>query len=149
MPAAEEPSSPPHRLSWEPGFSVGQALLDTQHQQLLSQCNVLADLCTTENSPGRELKFDLAFAQLRTMARTHFETEAALLDRYDPEQAEDHRIEVEEFDYVADEIATTDNFDRLELQRFVSLWFMGHIAGSASQIRAVLAAEGGPSSAVP
>ena len=48
-------------------------------------------------------------------------------------------MECEEFDYLVDEIVTTENFDRLELQRFLALWCLGHIAGSAGDLRALLA----------
>ena len=69
----------------------------------------------------------------------NFETEAALLARCGCADLEDHRIECDEFEYLAGEIATTENFDRLELQRFLALWCLGHIKGSAGQLRAVLA----------
>ena len=49
-------------------------------------------------------------------------------------------VTAEQMDLAAD-IATTENFDRLELQRFVTLWWVGHIAGSAAGLRACLAYE--------
>lgn len=70
-----------------------------------------------------------------------FETEAALLSggahvHADPE---DGVAECEEFEYLADEIATTANLDRLELQRFLTLWCVGHVKASARQRREALA----------
>jgi hemerythrin-like metal-binding protein len=118
----------PTRLPWEPNFSVGHETIDVQHQALLSQCNRLADLCTGGQEADRQ--FDQAFEQLRTLARAHFETEAALLADRDHLDVEDHAAECEEFDYLVDEIVTTDHFDRLEVQRFLALWCLGHISGS-------------------
>ena len=129
----------PNRVPWEPGFSVGHDAIDAQHQGLLSQCNLLADHCIGEGGDEADRRFDQAFEQLRAMAREHFATEAALLGGRGYPDLEDHAIECEEFDYLVDEIVTTENFDRLELQRFLALWCLGHIAGSAQDRRDFLA----------
>ena len=123
----------PNRVSWEPGFSLGHEVIDAQHQALLSHCNMLADHCTGAGGEQAERGFDQAFEQLKFLARQHFETEASLLAACDYPDTEDHRIDCDEFEYLADEIATTANFDRLELQRFIALWCVGHIVGSAGQ----------------
>jgi hemerythrin-like metal-binding protein len=129
----------PNRLTWEPGFSTGHGAIDAQHQALLDQCNRLADLCAATGNEDSERAFDLAFEQLEGMAREHFEAEAAWLASVGDPALEDHRADCDEFDYLADQIATTDHFDRLELQRFLALWWLGHIAGSAPRFRALLA----------
>jgi len=129
----------PSRIPWEPDFSVGHWLIDAQHRGLLSQCTLLADLCPSEPGEDAERRFDQALERLRALAREHFETEATLLSACGCPDLEDHRIECDEFEYLADEIATAENFDRLELQRFLALWCLGHITGSASRQRAVLA----------
>ena len=123
----------PNRVSWEPGFSLGHEVIDAQHQALLSHCNMLADHCTGAGGEQAERGFDQAFEQLKFLARQHFETEASLLAACGYPDTEDHRIDCDEFEYLADEIATTANFDRLELQRFIALWCVGHIVGSAAQ----------------
>lgn len=121
----------PKFLSWEPYFPVGQALIDAQHQALLEQCNQLARLCQTGHEAQAEGPFDQAFQQLRTMASEHFADEAAWLAASGETDLEAHRFECEEFDYLVSEIVTTENFDRLELQRFLALWWLGHITGMA------------------
>ena len=73
----------------------------------------------------------VAFERLRALAREHFATEAALLAERGHADLDDHAAECEEFDYLVDEIVTTDNFSRLELQRFLALWCLGHISGAA------------------
>jgi hypothetical protein len=64
---------------------------------------------------------------------------AVLVERGDTD-TEDMALECDEFEYLADEIATTANFDRLELQRFAALWCLGHVRGSAQRCRAAAAA---------
>ena len=118
----------PTRVPWEPNFSVGHEAIDSQHRAMLDQCNRLADLCA--GGEGADRQFAQAFEQLRALAREHFETEAALLAERDHPDLDDHAAECEEFDYLVDEIVTTDHFDRLELQRFLALWCLGHISGS-------------------
>lgn len=125
----------PKRVSWEPGFSVGHEIIDAQHQALLRQCDVLADHCLGAGGEAAERGFDQAFEQLKALARQHFETEAALLAAQGCPDLEDHRVDGEEFAYLADEIATTANFSRTELQRFMALWCVGHIVGAAGSQR--------------
>lgn len=130
----------PTRLPWDPHFDVGHELIDAQHRAMLDQCNRLADLCAGGEKADRA--FDQAFEQLRALAHQHFETEAALRVEHGRADVEDHAAECEEFDYLVGEVVTTGHFERLELQRFLSLWCLGHIAGSAQARRALLA--GGP-----
>ena len=129
----------PIRAPWEPDFTLGHGLIDQQHQGLLTQCNLLADHCQDGDGEDADRRFDQAFDRLKALAREHFETELSQLAGCGYPALEDHRIECEEFEYLADEIATTQNFDRLELQRFLTLWCIGHIRGSAQQQRDFLA----------
>ncbi len=124
------------RVQWEANFSLGQATLDAQHRAILEQCNALADRLDAADEPG----FDACFKELMVLAGDHFaaEDEALALRAY--ADIEDFRAECEEFDYLADEIITTENFDRDELQTFLGLWWSGHIAGAARRLRAVFAA---------
>lgn len=124
---------------WEPDFAVGHALIDTQHAALLARCNALADHCN--DGAADDAAFDAAFEQLKALARAHFEAEAALLAAGGDTDLEDHRDELAEFEYLAGEIATTANFDRLERQRFVALWCLGHVRGSARRFRALKGRE--------
>jgi hypothetical protein len=52
-----------------------------------------------------------------------------------PEELQNER---DEFDYLANEIITTENFEKIELQRFLALWWVGHIVGSGRKYRALL-----------
>ena len=144
-PFSGEDHTMPMRAPWEPEFHVGHALIDAQHQSLLTQCNQLVDLCPADGEEPTDDRFDQAVEQLKLQAREHFEAEAALLASLDCPELEDHRMECDEFEYLAGEIATAENFDRRELQRFLILWWLGHIKGWAGRQRELLAgATGAP-----
>ena len=132
----------PIRTPWEPAFEVGHALVDDQHRALLDRCNRLADHCQPGGDIDQDRRFDQAFDALKALARAHFDAEAALLAERGYPDLEDHQIACDEFDYLVDEIVTTDHFDRLELQRFLVLWWTGHVAGTAPSMRSFLAGDG-------
>lgn len=128
----------PQRPPWDPDYNAGNDVIDAQHQRLLSECSHLADLCAGGSAVADAAAFDQAFAQLKALAREHFATEAALLASQGFADLDAHQDECDEFAYLADEIATTEHFDRLELQRFVALWVVGHIIGSGRQWRSTM-----------
>lgn len=130
----------PMRVNWSPGFEVGHAAIDTQHRALVALCNELAGRCTSGDEPG----FDQAFERLQVLAREHFDFELAWLQSLGDPGLDDHRDDCEEFGYLAAEIATTDHFDRLELQRFLALWWLGHVAESAPRLRELQAGGSAP-----
>lgn len=127
----------PNRVEWNESYRTGDATLDEQHGNLLARCNALAD-CLDEESEEANGKFDAIFGELMTLARAHFADEEALLARCGYPELDDHRSEQEEFNFLAAEIITTENFDRSELQTFLALWWAGHIMGSAKAYRAYL-----------
>ncbi len=137
-----------NRVDWNPRHSVGEATLDTQHQEILARCNALGDcLAEPDTNPEADRRFDQAFEELMALARTHFTAEEALLAARGYAELDALRNEVEEFDYLADEIVTTANFDRQELQTFLCLWWAGHVAGTATAHRDCL--TGSPSAKSP
>jgi hemerythrin-like metal-binding protein len=121
----------PLRTTWDAAYDTGLSHLDAQHRALLQQCNRLADLCGGDEAI--EAEFDRAVDRLKAMAREHFAAETSLL--VDNAALDEHRDECEEFEYLAGEVATPGHFDRLELQRFLALWCVGHIAGWALRLR--------------
>lgn len=133
----------PNRVQWDPSFSVGHDGLDDQHRHILLLCNVLVDHCVSDNGvpddgADDEQKFQEAFDALMALAREHFATEETLLSGFSYLDLEDYRHEREEFEYLVAEIVTPENFDKLELQRFLALWWVGHIIGFAKKYRAFL-----------
>lgn len=127
----------PKRVQWNSGFSMGHETLDSQHQAILAQCNALAD-CMADASPEGDLKFNTTFHALMAQAGEHFSTEETLLTQCGYPELEAHQNEHDEFDYLANEIITTEHFEKIELQRFLALWWIGHIVGSGKRYRAFL-----------
>ncbi len=127
----------PNRVQWDPSFTVGNDTIDEQHRQILAQCNLLADLCAVDGgNSSADPEFKAAYDRLMTLAREHFAAEEALLVAGAHADLEDYRHACEEYDYLAAEIATAENFDKIELQCFVALWWIGHILDDAKRMRA-------------
>ena len=127
----------PNRVQWNPGYSVGHDILDSQHRAILAQCNALAD-CIVNAGPHSDQQFQTLFNALMAQASEHFRTEVALLTQCAYPQIDALQNEQDEFDYLAPDIITAENFDAVELQRFLALWWVGHIVGSGKQYRAFL-----------
>jgi hemerythrin len=127
----------PNRVQWNPSYSMGNETLDNQHRNILAQCNALAD-CVIDTGPEDDLEFREIFNQLMVLAREHFSSEEGVLVRCAYPMLEEHQNERDEFDYLASDIITTENFDKLELQRFLALWWVGHIIGSGKKYRACI-----------
>ena len=66
------------QTQWIPHFSTGNATLDEQHQQLLAQCNALAD-CLTDSGEASKDRFPGILEKLMASVREHFATEKELL----------------------------------------------------------------------
>lgn len=130
----------PNRVPWDAAYSSGNDTLDSQHRAILAQCNALAD-CMADADPESDPKFQTAYAALIAQADAHFVTEAALLQHCASPMLEAHQNERDEFAYLANDIITTENFEKIELQRFLVLWWVGHIVGFGKQYRALLAAQ--------
>jgi hemerythrin-like metal-binding protein len=127
-----------NHVQWDPDFDVGHELIDAQHRGLLAQCRLLADHFGGAQAEPAPQRFDEALDRLKALVREHFESEALLLAGGSLAALEDHQAERNEFEYLAGEIATTENFDRQEVQRYFCLWCWGHITGSATALRALL-----------
>jgi hemerythrin-like metal-binding protein len=124
-----------NRASWNPDYGVGDATLDAQHRDILARCDALADHL---DAAADDEKFRAAFDALMALAREHFATEKALLAARGYPELDAQQDEYDEFEYLAAEIVTTENFDKLELQRFLALWWVGHIVGSGRKHREFL-----------
>ena len=127
----------PNRVQWDASYSLGNAVLDDQHRNILAQCNTLAD-CIADGDRQDDLKFDDTFNELMASARQHFSAEEALLTRCGYPMLDELKHEHDEFEYLAADIITTENFERIELQRFLALWWVGHIMGAGKKYRAFL-----------
>lgn len=130
----------PNRVQWNPRYSVGNEALDEQHRMVLEKCNALAEH-VADVSQESDLKFHTVFNELMMRAREHFASEEELLIRCACPTLEEYANERDEFEYLSAEIATAENFDKLELQRFLIFWWIGHIIDSGERYRAAAAAS--------
>ena len=128
------------RVLWNDEFSVGHITLDHQHQQLLRQCNALAD-CIESTSPGADSRFHEILDELAVYARTHFETEEELLAGHGYEGLEAQRQEHFEYRRTVMKIiclAAVGEFHKIELQSFLACWWRDHILESDMAYREFL-----------
>jgi hemerythrin-like metal-binding protein len=65
---------------WTAELSVGNALVDLQHQKLITLCNK-ASACLDDGSPESTRKFHSLLNDLATLATEHFRTEEVLLEQ--------------------------------------------------------------------
>lgn len=130
----------PNRVQWHPHYSTGNEILDHQHKAILAQCNDLADFIS-DSGEEDDLKFEQRFNELMALARRHFSEEAAFLAGSAYPLCEEHKDERDEFEYLAADIVTTGNFEKSELQRFLALWWVGHITESGKKYRPFLAGK--------
>ena len=68
--------------------------------------------------------------------REHFSTEEALLSIAVYPALDEHREALDEFEELVANVITTDNFDMSEIQRFLVLWWIGHMIDSFKKRRA-------------
>lgn len=123
----------PNHMPWDPAYSVGNGTLDAQHRQILAQCAALAG---ADRQPGAA--FDSRFSALMALAEEHFATEETLLSQNGYPAIDELQGERKEFSDLLNDIVTTEHFNPDELQRFLGLWWIGHIVGSGKKIRAFL-----------
>lgn len=133
----------PNRVPWDAAYCMGNETLDSQHRAILAQCNALAD-CIADADPQSGPTFHAAYAALVAQADAHFATEAALLQDCARPMLEAHQNERDEFAYLCNDIMTTANFEKVELQRFLALWWVGHMVGFGKQYRAFFDTQSNP-----
>jgi hemerythrin-like metal-binding protein len=116
---------------------VGNEVLDNQHRTILDQCNALSN-CTAHQGQDSEHQFRAIFSELLMSVRQHFSTEEALLSSAAYPELDGHLETLDEFEDLAANVITTDNFEIPEIQRFVALWWVGHLIDSAKKYRPFL-----------
>lgn len=125
----------PNHVQWDPLYSVNDEVLDKQHKAILAQCNALGD-CTANPGHDAEQRFRANFNELLTSMRKYFQAEEALHSSAAYPERDEHRGALDEFEYLVTDVITTDNFEMPEIQRFLALWWLGHLIDSANKYRA-------------
>ncbi|TXG88334.1 MAG: hypothetical protein E6R10_06265 [Rhodocyclaceae bacterium] len=126
------------RVHWDNNYDTGVEVVDARHRQIVAHCNALADCIDhPEGGAAGDRQFDETLAVLMALARESFSIKEVLLAEGGSHEVDDLRFEGEEFDFLASEIMTTENFERIELQSFLALWWRGHLVGAANKFRSL------------
>jgi hemerythrin-like metal-binding protein len=125
----------PNHVQWDPLYSLGNEVLDNQLKAVLAQCNAMGD-CTANPGQHAEQWFRAIFNELLASVREHFSTEEALFPITAFAELDEHRAALDEFEDLVADVITTDNFEMPEIQRFLALWWVGHMIDSAKRYRA-------------
>jgi hemerythrin len=125
---------------WNPDYSVGNDILDRQHQKLLALCNQAVD-CLEDESPEGRGQFHLILNDLVAYADEHFLTEENLLREKNYPQLSEQKAEhhfylerISQFLYSASE----GNIDKTGLCKYLSNWWSSHILESDMQYKEFL-----------
>nr|WP_265950315.1 hemerythrin family protein [Dechloromonas sp. A34] len=125
---------------WQPGYSVGNWVLDNQHKKLLTLCQHVIDWQTEEDDLGI-FRFRTILDDLQDYADDHLRTEEALLAKcgfpllagHKAEHAS-HRRQLNEFL----RSASHGELDQEGLSRYLSDWWVAHILESDKQYTAYI-----------
>ena len=114
---------------WKPEYSVGNEMLDNQHQQLLKICKEVSSY-RCDGSKTSVLDFHSILNDLAFYATRHFEAEEELLRRAAYPALEDQLTEHAEYnerlvDFLYD--AINGKIDRDALEGFLGRWWVNHI----------------------
>lgn len=129
-------------IQWDSSFSVGNELLDRQHQKLLGLCNELARHAQGEQAVSRT-RFHEILNELSLYARQHFTTEETLLKQRGyaeiasqeaEHRAYDERVTEWSFD------ATLGELNLAQAHDFLTSWWKTHILVSDMKYRPLMEA---------
>lgn len=124
-------------IQWDESCATGDTALDEQHRDLLARCNALAD-CLRGDGSEYGAAFQQQFDALVDFVRHLFVAEQTRLGdcpALGEQNLREHNDEIDEFEFLVADVATEDNFDAVEVQRFLSLWSIGHVVGFAAKYR--------------
>jgi len=130
----------PLKIIWTERFSVGDALLDAQHQKLLIILQRASE-CMEDDSPRGRSLFHSILNDVCVYTATHFRTEEALLSQCHYPELEAHKAEhvaflaqITELAFVASQGVVL----KADLHRSLFLWVSHHILESDMEYRPYL-----------
>ena len=130
-------------LNWDPSYSVGSIILDSQHQRLLELCAQVAD-CVDDDRPDSDDRFHKVLNDVGDYAFAHFKAEEALLARHNYPQLEAHKKEHMGFlSHLSAFLfaASGGHLDRAGLHEILSEWLSQHLLVSDMQYKGFLQAN--------
>lgn len=125
--------SPEEFPQWEARFSVGNDLLDTQHQQLLALCKAAADCLGADGAPG-DPELESVLTELARYARTHFETEEGILREAGYPKLDEQLKDHQDYDESITGFLVSATFHKIRkpklaetLNKYLANWWIRHI----------------------
>jgi hemerythrin-like metal-binding protein len=119
----------PLKIEWDESFSVGHALLDDQHKELLALLQRAAD-CVEDDSPNGRALFHGVLNDVCAYTTSHFRTEETLLAQCHYPLLAEHKAEhfafleqITELTFAASQGVTL----KADLQRALLRWLSQHI----------------------
>lgn len=117
---------------WQPGYSVGNWVLDNQHKKLLLLCRQAIDGQADDHDEGL-FRFRLILNDLLDYADEHIRTEEGLLRNCSFPLLAEHQEEHAAYRHQLASFlsaAGAGEIDREGLNRYLSHWWSAHILGS-------------------
>ena len=130
----------PFKTTWEDSFSVGNVALDEQHKRLLEICNRLAE-CIEITGRDSDGLFHEVLNELAVYGKKHFITEEHLLSQLGYPSLADQLAEHAAYDEKLAAVliaAIHGKFEKIELQHYLSHWWVDHILGSDMKYKAFI-----------
>jgi hemerythrin-like metal-binding protein len=120
-------------VRWQDSYSVGVALIDGQHKELIRMTNELALGCR-KGGIAAEAYFMKTIQGAVNYIKTHFYTEEVIMNRLGYPELEAHKKEHEDFVHQVlrnvREFEEKKNLVPLELVKYLQNWVLVHIARS-------------------
>ena len=119
-------------ITWDNSFSVGFAILDEQHKELVNMINELTEDCKKGTSAA-ELSFKLVLERAVEYAKTHFADEEKYMDKVLYPNMAAHKKE--HFNFLFEVVnlvneVESGNTTPIEFVNFLKKWVLNHVAKS-------------------
>lgn len=118
------------RLDWDDSYSVGIDKVDTQHKELVSIINELYDIVIRGDEVYRR-KLSIVFKKLTAYTIYHFETEEALMTKYEYPIVDFHKMQhsnfIKELTYQVAQLTDSASEGGYKLYIFLATWLFTHI----------------------
>lgn len=124
--------SPQDFTRWQPGYSVGNWVLDNQHKVILSLCKDAIE-SVPDGSQGAAARFHIIRNDLVDCIEEHFGTEESLLRRCHFPLLDSHKEEHVDFQCKLTELLMLTALGKVDppaFHHFLSQWWSEHILDS-------------------
>jgi hemerythrin len=115
--------------SWSESLSVGNRLIDSQHQELITLCNRAAN-CAASSLPESRSVFHAILNELATLASKHFDDEEQFLKRNNCPSLVEHAAEHTKYREIITNLLIEGSaglLDRAKLHQVASDYLIKHM----------------------